>query len=182
MAIPRLEEKSIDNCPTERGNTAILVVIVTWYHSTGGLPRQFANWLAMTAYLYKHQFIVRIRLKVYQMRWGTVETVGLRHRKSSLVIKTPPNEKALAPPGGSKDRKHFSAVPPCLPPARPLMTMPTHRLPHNAGNASKILRPTARSLRPLRPICCPAARSALSTRNSLWRRQAALLPLRRFEI
>ena len=91
--------------------------------------------------MFKHQFIVRIRLKVYQMRWGTVETVGLRHRKSSLVIKTPPNEKALAPPGGSKDRKHFSAVPPCLPPARPLMTMPTHRLPHNAGNASKILRP-----------------------------------------
>ena len=131
--------------------------------------------------MFKHQFIVRIRLKVHQMRWGTVETVGLRHRKSSLVIKTPPNEKALAPPGGSKDRKHFSAVPPCLPPARPLMTMPTHRLPHNAGNASKILRPTARSLRPLRPICCPAARSALSTRNSLWRRQAALLPLRRFQ-
>ncbi|MDY4489248.1 MAG: hypothetical protein SPE19_01795, partial [Candidatus Faecousia sp.] len=26
-----------------------LAVIVTWFHSTGGLPRQCAHWLAMTA-------------------------------------------------------------------------------------------------------------------------------------
>ena len=58
-------------------------------------------------------------------------------------------KKVLAPPKGSKDRKHFSAVPPCLPPARPLMTMPTHRLPHNAGNASEILRP-----KPVPPALC----------------------------
>ena len=64
---------------------------------------------------------------------------GLRHRKSSLVINIPPDEKILAPPKESKDRIHFSAVPPCLPLSRPLIPVPTHRLPHNAGNASKIL-------------------------------------------
>ena len=36
---------------------AFLVVIVTWFLSTGGLPRQCEHWLAMTAYLYKHQFV-----------------------------------------------------------------------------------------------------------------------------
>ena len=66
---------------------------------------------------------------------------GLRHRKSSLVINIPPDEKILAPPKESKDRKDFSAVPPCLPLSRPLIPVPTHRLPHNADNASKILRP-----------------------------------------
>ena len=44
----------------------------------------------------------------------------------------------------------------------------------------KILRAKPCSHCPLRPICCPAFRSALSTRNSLWMRLAALLPLHRF--
>ena len=35
-----------------------MVIIDTWFLSTGGLPRQFANWLAMTARTYKHQFVV----------------------------------------------------------------------------------------------------------------------------
>ena len=32
--------------------------IVSWLLSTGGLPRQCAHWLAMTARTYKHQFVV----------------------------------------------------------------------------------------------------------------------------
>ena len=34
-----------------------MVVIVTWFLSTGGLPHQCAHWLAMTAKSYKQQFI-----------------------------------------------------------------------------------------------------------------------------
>ena len=49
VAIPRLEGKCIDNCPTGRGNTVFWVEIVTWFHSSGGLPRQCEHWLAMTA-------------------------------------------------------------------------------------------------------------------------------------
>ena len=48
VAIPRLEEKCIDNCPTERETLRFLVVIVTWFLSTGGLPHQCAHWFAMT--------------------------------------------------------------------------------------------------------------------------------------
>ena len=40
VAIPRLEGKCIDNCPTEQGNVAFLVLIVTWFHGAGGLPHQ----------------------------------------------------------------------------------------------------------------------------------------------
>ena len=50
VAIPRLEGKCIDNCPTELETLQFLVVIVTWFLSTGGLPRQCAHWLAMTAF------------------------------------------------------------------------------------------------------------------------------------
>ena len=49
VAIPRLEGKCIDNCPTEREILRFLVVIVTWFHSSGGLPHQCAHWFAMTA-------------------------------------------------------------------------------------------------------------------------------------
>ena len=39
---------------------------------------------------------------------------------------------------GNKDRKGISAVPPCLQDVLlPLIPVPTHRLPVNAGNASK---------------------------------------------
>ena len=49
------------------------------------------------------------------------------------------NKKVLAPPiGGTRTELTNSAVPPCLPFAkRPLCTVPTHRLPHNAGIASE---------------------------------------------
>ena len=39
VAIPRLDGKCIDNCPTERELLRFLVVIATWFHSSGGLPR-----------------------------------------------------------------------------------------------------------------------------------------------
>ena len=60
VAIPRLERICIDHCPTAKKNTALLVVIATWFHSSGGLPRQSADWLAMTACLYKHQSVVQM--------------------------------------------------------------------------------------------------------------------------
>ena len=47
----------------------------------------------------------------------------------------------MLPLRGARTEKTISAVPPCLPLSRPLIPVPTHRLPHNAGNASKILRP-----------------------------------------
>ena len=56
VAIPQLEGKCIDNCPTKAENYVFLVVIVTWFHSTGGLPHQSADWFAMTEKTYKHQF------------------------------------------------------------------------------------------------------------------------------
>ena len=43
VAIPRLEEKYIDNCPTEQGNVAFLVLIVTWFHGAGGLPHHLSG-------------------------------------------------------------------------------------------------------------------------------------------
>ena len=49
VAIPPLEGKCTENYPEEWELLRFLVVIVTWFLSTGGLPRQFANWLAMTA-------------------------------------------------------------------------------------------------------------------------------------
>ena len=68
VAIPRVEGKCIDNCPTGRGTLRFLVVIVIWFLSTGGLPHQCAHWfamtaffMAMTAYLYKHQFVGKLR-------------------------------------------------------------------------------------------------------------------------
>ena len=49
VAIPPLEGKCTEHYPEEWELLRFLVVIVTWFLSTGGLPRQFANWLAMTA-------------------------------------------------------------------------------------------------------------------------------------
>ena len=40
----------------------------------------------------------------------------------------------------------------------------------NAGNTSSDTRDRSLSPCPLRPICCPALRSVLSFRNSLWMR------------
>ena len=60
VAIPPLEGKCTENYPEEWELLRFLVVIVTWFLSTGGLPRQFANWLAMTALFFKHQFAVQL--------------------------------------------------------------------------------------------------------------------------
>ena len=48
VAIPRLEGECIDSCPTGREILRFLVVIVTRFHSSGGLPHQRARWFAMT--------------------------------------------------------------------------------------------------------------------------------------
>ena len=50
VAIPRIGGKCIDNCPTERETLRFLVIIITCFLSTGGLPRQCSHWLAMTAF------------------------------------------------------------------------------------------------------------------------------------
>ena len=60
VAIPRLEGKCSENYPEKWESLRFLVVIITWFLSTGGLPHQSADWFAMTAFLvrtFKHQFI-----------------------------------------------------------------------------------------------------------------------------
>ena len=47
MAIPRLEEKYTENHPEEWESPRFLVVIVTWFHSTVGLPLKPARWFAI---------------------------------------------------------------------------------------------------------------------------------------
>ena len=49
VAIPRIERKRTEKHPEEWDSPQFLMVIVTWFLSTGGLPRQCAHWLAMTA-------------------------------------------------------------------------------------------------------------------------------------
>ena len=51
VAIPRLERKYSENFQEDLDSPRFLVVIVTWFHSSGGLPRQCAHWLAMTGNL-----------------------------------------------------------------------------------------------------------------------------------
>ncbi|MCI6958157.1 MAG: hypothetical protein MR763_12560 [Clostridiales bacterium] len=48
VAIPRLEGKCTEKCPEEWKSLRFLVVIVSWFRSTGGLPHQSADWFAMT--------------------------------------------------------------------------------------------------------------------------------------
>ena len=91
-----------------------------------------------------------------------------------------PNKNALIPPRGTRTENTISAVPPCLPEDRPLAPVPTHRLPRNAGNASKDTQGLPFSLCPRRPICCPAFRSALSNPELSVDALAVLLPPRRF--
>ena len=87
---------------------------------------------------------------------GSPSAFGSFHNISSQI------KKSSFPHGGTRTENTVSAVPPCLPENRPLAPVPTHRLPCNAGNASKDTQGLPFSLCPRRPICCPAFRSALS--------------------
>ena len=64
VAIPRLEGKCTEKYQYNWESPQFLVVIVTWFHSSGGLPHQSADWFAMTgnfeAKPFKHQFILPI--------------------------------------------------------------------------------------------------------------------------
>jgi len=93
-------------------------------------------------------------------------------RKLLGHCKTPFNkQKSPCSPKGTRTERQISAVPPCLPQiAATSITVPTHRLPVNAGIASEDTLGCPISPCPQRPICCPALRSALSPRNSLWMR------------
>ena len=81
------------------------------------------------------------------------------------------NKKVLAPPiGGTRTELTNSAVPPCLPIAnRPLSTVPTHRLPNNAGIASE---DTRKSVLPALggPFAAPLFALLSALRDSLWMR------------
>ena len=58
VAIPWLEEKCIDNCPTERGNVAIFGgnrYLVPWDRGIATPLKRTG--LAMTALFFKHQFV-----------------------------------------------------------------------------------------------------------------------------
>ena len=48
VAIPQIEGKCTEWYLKEWNPPRFLVIIVTWFNSTGGLPRQCAHWLAMT--------------------------------------------------------------------------------------------------------------------------------------
>ena len=48
MAIPQLDVQCCDKYPKVRNNSRFLEVIVTGFHSTGGLPLKLARWFAMT--------------------------------------------------------------------------------------------------------------------------------------
>ena len=50
VAIPRLEGKCTEKYSEKWESLRFLVVIVTWFLSTGGLPHQSADWFAMTVY------------------------------------------------------------------------------------------------------------------------------------
>ena len=58
---PPVRGKMYRIAPEKQGLLRFLAVIATWFHSTGGLPRQCAHWLAMTAFFRvrrcKQQFI-----------------------------------------------------------------------------------------------------------------------------
>ena len=81
------------------------------------------------------------------------------------------NKKVLAPPtGGTRTELTNSAVPPCLPIAnRPLSTVPTHRLPNNAGIASEDTRKSVLSALG-GPFAAPLFALLSALRDSLWMR------------
>ena len=79
------------------------------------------------------------------------------------IIHAPLQQKSPCSPKGTGTENTLSAVPPCLLiKISRLITVPTHRLPVNAGIASEDTLGDPISPCPQRPICCPAFRSALS--------------------
>ena len=48
---PPVRRTMLRQAPTSSGNPRFLEVIVTWFHSSGGLPHQRARWFAMTGNL-----------------------------------------------------------------------------------------------------------------------------------
>ena len=72
------------------------------------------------------------------------------------------NKKSLFPLWGTGTEKTFLRYHPACRECGRLTTVPTHRLPVNAGNASEDTLGNPISPCPRRPICCPAFRSALS--------------------
>ena len=91
-------------------------------------------------------------------------------------------QKSPCSPKGTRTEKTISAVPPCLPEIRPLCTVPTHRLPVNAGIASEDTLESSISPCPQRPICRSAFRSALSSAVLSVDALPVLLPLQWFAV
>ena len=96
VAIPLLRGEMYRKVPGRMGVPAVLVGIVTWFLSTGGLPRQRARWLAMTAKTYKHQFISVLtkadnlipHLLRCRCRGGYQPPETLRHPQHSILPET----------------------------------------------------------------------------------------------
>ncbi len=103
-----------------------------------------------------------------------------RHRLPGAFIEISPSlckiKKSSFPLGEQGQKCTISAVPPCLP-AEPAASWKRHHAscPLTLAMRRKILR-KSRSLRPRRPICCSAFRSALSTAVLSVDALAALLP------
>ena len=55
---PPVRRTMLRKVSTSAGEFTFLVVIITGFLLTGGLPRQCTHWLAMTAKTYKHQFVI----------------------------------------------------------------------------------------------------------------------------
>ena len=116
VAIPRLEGKCIDNCPTERKILRFLVVIVTWFHSSGRLPHQCAHWFAMTAKTYKQQFVVPNRLSDFlffrkppRQQLVISGSIGTREDRKIVVIlySHTHQTKVCHSPGSLWKSRHF---------------------------------------------------------------------------
>ena len=107
-------------------------------------------------------------------------TAGQAHHRFPgsflVIVKTPFNKKVLVPRREQGQKDNFCGTTLLAGNSGHSVTVPTHRLPVNAGIASEDTLGDPISPCPQRPIYCLAYRSALSSRNSLWMRFAVLLP------
>ena len=97
-------------------------------------------------------------------------SVSGRHRRSVRFIAFPPNKKAPAPTMGTRTETQFCGTTLFAGSPRPLIPMPTHRLPHNAGNASKDTQAQPFPSALGGPFAAPLFALLSAMQNSLWMR------------
>ena len=101
---------------------------------------------------------------------GSPSTFGSFH-KVFLPIKNAP-----APTTGTRTENTFLRYHLACRKIRPLIPVPTHRLPHNAGNASKDTQEVPFPSALGGPFAAPLFAPLSALQNSLWMRCAVLLP------